>query len=480
MSLLRLIQLTRKAFKIETEEELAYLFGKKLKEIEYMKLKKPKYSGFFLRSLVFFASTFFGFKFKTERWVRKPLFIFAGTDNQFNSLKTTMTALDSQQVDYELLLGKGVFNKNIESYPHRHSVSFGFQEVVLAVMFYFRQAIPLYFKLKKQGRQIEIDWHFNQFCQAYVFVPYFLNVLSRVQPGLVVISNDHNVNNRSIRLAAEVLGIKTLYLQHASVSDLFPTLEFDYALLDGRSAHQTYLHCYDLQKGVNPRIDKNVAKCQVILSGQKKLVVSAANFDTPNKDSLGLAVNSSDDFYCVEALLEELATMNIQCIVRTHPFQNPVFIEQLKTYLQDKDWLTWSNSKEEGLADYFSKINAVMAANTSIHLEAALAGLATFYYEMSDELHRPDYYGYVKNGVSLKLEQGFTLKELQNAIENAYSPERNQAIKSYSETYSTEWQNQEGALTAWVIERILNDEPFDEYFVYEPSGVYKSVFELRE
>ena len=99
---------------------------------------------------------------------------------------------------------------------------------------------------------------------------------------------------------------------------------------------------------------------------------------------------------------------------------------------------------------------------------------------MSDELHRPDFYGYVKNGVSLKLEQGFTLEELQNAIENAYPPERNQAIKSYSETYSTEWQNQEGALTAWVIERILNDEPFDEYFVYEPSGVYKSVFKLRE
>jgi hypothetical protein len=113
-------------------------------------------------------------------------------------------------------------------------------------------------------------------------------------------------------------------------------------------------------------------------------------------------------------------------------------------------------------------------------VDEAVLGLATFYYEMSDELHRPDYYGYVKNGVSLKLEQGFTLKELQNAIENAYSPERNQAIKSYSETYSTEWQNREGELTAWVIQRILNDEPFDGYFDSVLTGVYRALFKLKQ
>ena len=481
MTFFKILKQTKQAFRYESEESLSYLYGFQHNHVMFHgKADKPKYSGFFLRSLAFFASIAFNFRFKRIQLVRKPLLIFAGTDNQFNSLKPTIAALDNQQVDYELLLGKGVSQKNILSYPHGHLVLFGFKEVILAVMFYFFRGIPLYFKLKKQHRQIEIDWHFNNFCQAYVFVPYFLNVLRRVQPGLVVISNDHNVNNRSLRLAAEVLGVQTLYMQHASVSDIFPPLEFDYALLDGQTAHQTYLQCYAIQKGVNPRIENNVTKCQVILSGQKKPVVPAAILDATKKDCLGLAVNQIDDFHCVEALLDELATMQVQCIVRTHPFQNPIFIGQLKSYMKDKDWLTWSNSREEGLADYFSKVNAVIAGNTSIHLEAALAGLATIYYEMSDEVHRPDYYGYVKNGISLKLEQGLTFDELETAIESAHSSVRNQAIKNYSETYGTAWQNREGELSAWVIQKILKNESLDAFFVSEESDVYKTVLKLEE
>ncbi|MDC0994074.1 hypothetical protein OAR16_00550 [bacterium] len=479
MSLCRLIRLIRKAFQIESEEDLAYLFGKKINEIEYMKLKKPKYSGFFLRSLVFFASLLSGFKFKNTLWEHKSLLIFAGTDNQFNSLKLTIEALDSHQVGYVLILGKKLSKKNIQTFPQGHLVSFRFIEILLAVLFYVRRGISLYFKLKKQNRQIEIDWRFNIFCQAYVFVPYFINLLRRIQPGLVVMSNDHNADNRSLRLASEVLEIKTLYMQHASVSDVFPPLEFDYALLDGRAAHETYLHCYDLQKGVNPRIDNNVARCQVILSGQKKPVVLGTSFDSPKKDCLGLAVNNIDDYHCVEALLGNLTTMNIQCIVRTHPYQNSAFIKQLKVYIHDNAWLTWSNSRKERLADYFSKISAIIAGNTSIHLEAALAGLATIYYELSDNIHRPDYYGYVKNGVSVKLEQGFTLDEIENAIEDAHSPERNQAIKYFSETYGTAWQNREGELTACVIEKVLNNDSFDEILKYEASSIYKSVMSLN-
>ena len=40
-------------------------------------------------------------------------------------------------------------------------------------------------------------------------------------------------------------------------------------------------------------------------------------------------------------------------------------------------------------------VNILVASNSSIHLEAALDGLPTFYYEMSKVLF-PDYYGYVK------------------------------------------------------------------------------------
>ena len=53
---------------------------------------------------------------------------------------------------------------------------------------------------------------------------------------------------------------------------MFPPLEFNYALLDGNIAHQFYIQSYKIQKKTNLRLEKNIANCQVILTGQKKLV----------------------------------------------------------------------------------------------------------------------------------------------------------------------------------------------------------------
>ena len=102
------------------------------------------------------------------------------------------------------------------------------------------------------------------------------------------------------------------------------------------------------------------------------------------------------------------------------------------------------------------------------------------YLEMRDEGHRPDYYGYVKNGISTKLEQDFTFDELRLAIENADSIKRHQAIKNYSETYDTKWQNREGELSALVIESIIKNKSLDTVFKQEEPCVYQSVLSISE
>lgn len=477
MNFFKLIRQSQTALAKENELELGYLYGKKLKEVEYMKLKKPKYSGAFFRSLVFFYTVLSNFSFSSENRSNKAIYVFAGTDNQFNSLKPTLEALQAKGGDFYLCVGEGVSEKNL-GFNGGQPVEFSPKVVLAGFVLFLRHAWPLYRKLKREKREVEISWHFSVFCQAYIFVPYFLEVLQKIQPSLVIMSNDHNVNNRSLRLAAELLVIKTLYMQHASVSEIFPPLEFNYALLDGKLAHQVYLHCYEIQKGTNPCIEKNVADCHVVLTGQKKPVVQVKEDTELEGIQIGLAVNQIDDFHCVQTMLDHLAAMHLKCVVRTHPFQNPAFLEQLKTYVQDKAWLSWSNSREQSLADYFGSVNTLIAGNTSIHLEAALAGLPTFYYEMSDEVHRPDYYGYVKSGVSKRLEQDFSFESLKSAIDNAHSIERHQAIKNYSETYDTPWQNREGELSAWVIEAILKNQPLDTLFRNEAQGVYKSVMRL--
>ena len=69
---------------------------------------------------------------------------------------------------------------------------------------------------------------------------------------------------------------------------------------------------------------------------------------------------------------------------------------------------------------------------------------------------------------------------LRPLIKNTFnSTQREQAIKNYSQTYNTFWQNREGQLTAIVIDKILNNEPLDEFFVIEQQLIYKKVWSLK-
>jgi hypothetical protein len=477
MKLFELLTQSFTSFQRENELELAYLFGQKIDEIEYMKLKKPKYSGLFLRIAIFFYTVIRSYTFSPKKKSPKDVYIFAGTDNQFNSLKPTIEGLKNTRISFHLTIGQGLSNIN-NSQQSVNIIKYDIKNAIAGCVIFLLRAYPLYRKLKYKKSDIEISWYFDIFCQSYVFVPYFLDKLDNIQPSLVVMSNDHNVNTRSLRLAAEMLDIKTLYMQHASVSEIFPPLEFDYALLDGMVAYQTYVDCYELQKDANERIEKNVGKCQVLLTGQKKLVVQNAEQNESERVCVGLAVNQIDDFHCVQAILDRLSSMSLICIVRTHPYQNTDFLQQLHSYSHGKAWLTLSDPRKQPLADYFANLDALIAGNSSIHLEAALTGTATLYYEMSDEVHRPDYYGYVKNGVSLPLDREFTSKSLSLAIVNSDNIERHKAIKNYSATYDTRWVNKEGDLSAWIIKQILSQNDFSERFICECVPNYKTLCQI--
>lgn len=466
-----------KLLKIEDELSLAFLFGKRFKEIEYMDLKKPKYVGVILRCLIFFKFIVKNFVLTLPKFSKEPIYVYAGTDNQFNSLNPVVKALKNKGIGFYLSVGYGVSRTN-RIHEYAVPIKFSFKVLLAGFWLFLIRGWPLYQKLKRMEKTIEISWYFNKFCEVYIYLPYFISVLCQVSPKVIIVSNDHNVSNRCLRLAAEFLEIKTVYMQHASVSDVFPPLEFDYALLDGFIAHETYKRCYQLQNEINPRVERNVKKCHVILSGQKKEVVDS-NKDYHIKDiSLGLAVNQIDDFFSVKTVLKSVSEMEIKCTIRTHPFQKSDFISSLCEYIQDKPLLTWSDSRDQPLSDYFKQINALVAGNTSIHLEAALADLPTFYLEMSQNVIKPDYYGYVRNGISTNLEKEFSKEVLVTGIENCYSSDRSKAIKSYSETYGTSWQNREGVLGALIIESILNAQSLSSVFTTRERGIYRTVLSL--
>ena len=57
---------------------------------------------------------------------------------------------------------------------------------------------------------------------------------------------------------------------------------------------------------------------------------------------------------------------------------------------------------------------------------------------------------------------------------------RQLAIKKYSFTYKTYWENKEGELTKEVIKRILNNQSFSDLFKVKNSRIYSSLYNLSE
>ncbi|QDE30506.1 hypothetical protein [Shewanella polaris] len=471
MNIIKLFRLSNDALKREDELNLAYLYGQKLNDVPHIINNKTRIKGVILRVLAFFyiiarkSKLSFG-----VNNIKEDVFIYAGTQNQLNSLIPTVEALIKLDIQHALVLG----NKAVKGNNDFVNLSVSLKVLFVALLLFLFNVVPLYLKLKSKNKEVEIEFAFNFFCEAYLYIPVFLSMLEKKSKcnivKLIVMSNDHNVDNRCLRLIGEVLNIKTLYMQHASVSELFPPLKYDYALLDGQMAFNTYLNCSSKYLSINNH------QTDVFLSGQKK----AINFGCKNKGkSIGIAVNILDDIDDVLHLVNILVNNKFDVVVRTHPGQKKSFVNILRHYIVKNVLVTWSNSKEDSLINFFSSVSCVIAANTSIHLEAALANLATIYYEFSKDATKPDYYGYVKNGVSFELNRGDLIRSLQEGINYCNSPSRNQALKSYSESYATKWEHREGVLAALLIKKLLYQQHTNDLFYRHFSNNIFSVYKIK-
>src|SRR5690606_33507240 len=109
-------------------------------------------------------------------------------------------------------------------------------------------AIFFYFFFKKLQTSVanKLSYHNNNInyryrislILGYYYVALFLIKLTK--PERLWLSNDHTYVNVAFLYASKKLRVKSFYLQHASVSDMFPPLNFDLAFLDGKIALNIY------------------------------------------------------------------------------------------------------------------------------------------------------------------------------------------------------------------------------------------------
>lgn len=423
--------------KQEPEVWLAYLHGQKIEEVPALKERKPRITGT--------AGQFLAAVFQVMRSVRwrssykkSKFFFYAGSINQKSALSGSLNYIknncdnacaftDSPELsdsDYKLL---------------------SFSALDFARWIYLLTIrLPALLKDTRDGPPNLRSWYFGTFCRASAYLCLFYRVLSHTNTKVVVVSNDHNLQNRCLVAVAHMFNIKTVYLQHASVSPVFPALRFDFALLDGRAALDIYLDCEKNQ----PSSVRKVPEPKVFFVGQQKKL----NFKKQSVDRVGLAVNVLDKEEDVVSIARDLVAENIPLTIRWHPRQNKDAVEYIKGALSGED-VVWSDPQQEGVDAFFSKAGYVVAGNSSILLEASLVGLLPIYHPLTKSTVH-DYYGYVKNGLAIFAQSNAELIAILRSRVQLDGSTQLSATRYYSHTYGTAWFGREAELAGKIISKL--------------------------
>ncbi|WP_266205819.1 hypothetical protein [Pontibacter kalidii] len=249
---------------------------------------------------------------------------------------------------------------------------------------YYQKFLPLYFtflKYKKQRTQRFADILYD----AVGFYEVYLTKLQKYKPAAIVFANDHNADARAMLLAAKALGIKTVYIQHASVSPIFPPLEYDLNLLEGQDALDKYQLCGPIAG-------------RVALVGMPKAdaFVPYRNHNQ-SIERIGIGCNLMDDVTEVEKLVKALAKKlpQLSIILRPHPRDKRNF-SRLTSISSS---ISLSDSRTIPTFDYLRQIDVQISGNSGIHLEAVLLNVWSIFYDFNPKHKLEDYYGFVQHGL---------------------------------------------------------------------------------
>lgn len=291
--------------------------------------------------------------------------------------------------------------------------------------------------------------------------------LRRLRPKVLVLANDHNMRNRVVRLAAEHEGITTVYIPHASVTAAFPPLSFDYALLEGRDMLEKYKKagpssCASFLVGI-PRADRFIRHAR------------PPNSNAPWK--LGICTNMLDKAAEVIELIDQINKdrPEFSIVLRPHPRDDRPWADLLGARP-----VSLSDANRETSFDFLSQVDAIVAGDSSIVLEAVLLNVRAFGFAFGRQFE--DYYGFAAAGISRFVNDH---RELSEAIEEfAHSGNHDTKVARQKATWfcaslGTVYEGQSSHLAAQLLSEIVaGTDPYSEARTNTANGF--SVFELLD
>jgi hypothetical protein len=318
--------------------------------------------------------------------LRGAVWLYVVSANNYDALSFIKDA----RPDAVLVAGQG---KNIG----RYSRAVSRLSLRRKILYYWQYpAALLGLKRELGGRALRF---FDLIFYALGYYEVYRRALRHYRPQAVVFANDHNDDARALLLACRAEGVPTAYVQHASVSTNFPPLGFDLSLLEGQDALDKYSQCGPVRGRVElvgmPKADTFLTQRNTV--SQVRRVAVACNL----LDELPALADT------LAYLLRELPGLTFT--LRPHPGDRRDF----GALRQALPGLQWSDPHQENVFQFLQAHDALLAADTSTHLEATLLNVASVYYRFSPTPTLADYYGYAAHGLS---EWAHSLPELTAAL----------------------------------------------------------------
>jgi hypothetical protein len=357
-------------------------------------------------------------KYKTQTEKVDVLF-FGNSDNNYRAFESILENLKNKNVKFRYL-------KDESDFPFIKSIYRSFP--------YIWDLLRKYKMSDKYHRNL-IKESFLSYLFIYGKYLTAKEAIHNYQPRILVLANDHSPMNRCFLKIATEYNIKTVYVQHASVSNKFPMLYFDYSFLDGEESFEKY--------------SKKSKK------GSKILLSGASRYDRfyqttiCNKNKIGIAVNEYDDFEIVSKLCEKLIDSGFNnIIVRPHPSMGQ----------WNKKWFILHNIEFSDASltppnDYLSELILNISNISSIHLDASIIKIPTVQYQLSKKTIW-DQYQYIDKKL---VKQANNFSELIEYIHNPQKiiPETSVVQYFVASAYS-EYEGKVGKFIADYIEIILS------------------------
>ncbi len=307
---------------------------------------------------------------------------------------------------------------------------------------HFLDLIKVIIHSSKEDRLV-IRSKFPIFWRMYGNEKFVNEMLDKYKPKLVVFANDHNDLPRTINYVAKKRGIKTLYVQHASIGDKFPPLNFTYAFLDGKETYEKY-------KKVGTK------EGDIYLCGGVRFdsVIPCNENNNPNIIRMGIAINILDQENKVKDfikffIINSCASKKLIITLRPHPTLN---LTQWESWC-NKENIYFSSPFKESSFEFLSKQDYLISNESSIHLDAAMSHIKSLIFNFSNSEFE-DVYGYSKRNLSLYV--AFKEDILGYIMKEKDFPDNRKAINYYCASYGSIFEGNVSYILARMIHLILN------------------------